>query len=104
MGNTETKLDFRKSVIDLTAKNSHLDETTFWSQFWPQTISNSSANDLFSLITAADVRSLRDNSPNNLSTLFYKSIRYLMKQRDLMCPQIEHKKVKNIEFWNYFSI
>lgn len=93
MGNAETKLNFRKSVIDLTSKNTNLDETTFWDQFWPQTIVNSTSNEIFAAINATDIRSLRDNSPNNLSILCYKSIRYLMKARDLMCPQTEHKKV-----------
>lgn len=92
MGNAETKVDFRKAVIDLTSKQPKLDDTAFWNQFWPQS-SSATANDLFAMIPQTDIRSLRESSPNNFSTLCYKSIQCLMKARDTMCPPAEHKKV-----------
>ena len=92
MGNAETKGDFRKAVIDLTSKQSKIDDTAFWDQFWAAA-NATTAKDVFSMITAADVRSLRENSPNNLATLCSKAVEYLMKVRNNIVPAAEHKKV-----------
>lgn len=92
MGNAETKGNFRKAVIDLTSKQSKLDDTNFWGQFWsPNSVS--SCKDLFDMIPANDIRSLRENSPNNLATLCYKAVDCLIEARDAMVPQSEQRKV-----------
>uniref|UniRef100_A0A914Y1R8 Protein HID1 n=1 Tax=Panagrolaimus superbus TaxID=310955 RepID=A0A914Y1R8_9BILA len=94
MGNAETKGNFRKAVIDLTSKQSKLDDTNFWGQFWsPNSVS--SCKDLFDMIPANDIRSLRENSPNNLATLCYKAVDCLIEARDTMVPQAEQRKVIN---------
>uniref|UniRef100_A0A915EFL1 Protein HID1 n=1 Tax=Ditylenchus dipsaci TaxID=166011 RepID=A0A915EFL1_9BILA len=94
MGNAETKVDFRKAVLDLTSKNQKLDDATFWNQFWPSATSPL-AKDVFNMIPQADIRALRENSPNNLATLCFKSVDTLIKARDAMCPATDHKKVIN---------
>lgn len=95
MGNAETKIDFRKSVIELTSKYPKVDDATFWTQFWPQT-NIATANEVFNLIPQADIRYLRENSPNNLAFLCYKTIECIIKARDTMCPTNEHRKVSYV--------
>lgn len=95
MGNAEAKIDFRKSVIELTSKYPKVEDTLFWTQFWSQS-NITTATDVFNLIPQADIRYLRDNAPNNLASLCYKSIECIIKARDTMCPTAEHKKVKSI--------
>uniref|UniRef100_A0A915PJJ9 Protein HID1 n=1 Tax=Setaria digitata TaxID=48799 RepID=A0A915PJJ9_9BILA len=72
MGNSGSKINFRKAVIELTTKKSKVEEDAFWEELWASNIN--SAADVFALITADDVRSLRDNSPNNLAALCYKTV------------------------------
>ncbi|VDN22508.1 unnamed protein product [Gongylonema pulchrum] len=72
MGNSGSKINFRKAVIELTTKKSKGEEDAFWEELWAANIN--SAADVFALITAEDVRSLRDNSPNNLAALCYKTV------------------------------
>uniref|UniRef100_A0A915DJQ1 Uncharacterized protein n=1 Tax=Ditylenchus dipsaci TaxID=166011 RepID=A0A915DJQ1_9BILA len=45
------------------------------------------------MIPQADIRALRENSPNNLATLCFKSVDTLIKARDAMCPATDHKKL-----------
>jgi hypothetical protein len=94
MGNAETKVDFRKAVIDLTSKQTKLDDSTFWNQFWAPTNINT-ARDVFALVPAADIRALRENSPNNLATLCYKAVECLISARDKNVPTGEQRKVIN---------
>ena len=70
MGNTDSRVNFRKAVIDLTASKKSVEpaDTSFWEQFWSPT-NVQSAHDVFSLIPAAEIRSLREDAPNNLATL-----------------------------------
>ena len=42
----------------------------FWDQFWSESAANIS--DVFTLIPASEIRSLRDENPSNLATLCYK--------------------------------
>ncbi|OZC05016.1 hypothetical protein X798_08009 [Onchocerca flexuosa] len=72
MGNSGSKINFRKAVIELTTKKSKVEEDAFWAELWASNMN--SAGDIFALITADDVRSLRDNSPNNLAALCYKTV------------------------------
>uniref|UniRef100_A0A7E4VQW4 Protein HID1 n=1 Tax=Panagrellus redivivus TaxID=6233 RepID=A0A7E4VQW4_PANRE len=94
MGNSDSKNNFRKAVIDLTSKQAGIDNANFWDQFWaPNNIT--CGKDLFDMVPANDIRSLRETSPNNLSTLCYKAVNCLMEARDAMVPQAEQKKVIN---------
>ncbi|KAK6109919.1 High-temperature-induced dauer-formation family protein [Brugia pahangi] len=72
MGNSGSKINFRKAVVELTTKKSKVEEDAFWEELCASNIN--SAADIFSLITAEDVRSLRDNSPSNLAALCYKTV------------------------------
>jgi hypothetical protein len=92
MGSAESKLDFKQSVIELTAQASKVDDNTFWERFWT-TVNAQSAKDIFTIITAADIRDLKRSSPSNLSTICYKSVEYLRHARDSSCPVADHKKV-----------
>lgn len=92
MGNTETKMDFKKSVIDLTSRASKLDDSAFWDQFLAAT-NFQSVKDMFNFITATDIRDLKKNSPSNLSTICCKAIEFLRRSRDASCPALDHKKV-----------
>ena len=106
MGNTDTKLAFRKAVVQLTTKKTvcrwrnkqllkfavrlfiyriwwlfsftmhwfsqalEAGDDAFWAQFW--TDPSVSVSDIFTLIPATEIRSLRDDNPSNLATLLYK--------------------------------
>ncbi|VDD92332.1 unnamed protein product [Enterobius vermicularis] len=80
MGNTSSKENFRKAVIELTTKKLKGEEDAFWDELCAANIS--SAVDVFSLVPAEDVRALRDNSPNNLAALCYKTVDRLTAARD----------------------
>ncbi|XP_042895920.1 protein HID1 [Parasteatoda tepidariorum] len=85
MGNTDTKLNFRKAVIQLTTKTQPIEakDDVFWDQFWSE--STQSAQDVFTLIPAAEIRALREESPSNLATLCYKAVEKLVAAADSLC-------------------
>ena len=96
MGNTETKLNFRKAVIQLTTKTQPVDanDDTFWEQFWTTEVSSS--QDVFTLTPSAEIRALREQSPSNLATLCYKSVEKLVAAADNSCRTNEDRlKVLN---------
>ncbi|RXN08927.1 HID1-like protein [Labeo rohita] len=72
MGNSDSKLHFRKAVIQLTTKTQPVEasEDVFWDQFWTDV--NLTAQDIFALVPAAEIRAVREESPSNLATLCYK--------------------------------
>lgn len=45
-------------------------EDVFWDQFWTDV--NLTAQDIFTLVPAAEIRAVREESPSNLATLCYK--------------------------------
>ncbi|KAI9004645.1 high-temperature-induced dauer-formation protein-domain-containing protein [Gaertneriomyces semiglobifer] len=70
MGATESKLAFRKSVFQIyEQKNVPATNESFWSNFYtlPDT-----AEDVFNLFGAKDIRRVRDTAPANLETLLSK--------------------------------
>ncbi|XP_011311988.1 protein HID1 [Fopius arisanus] len=96
MGNADTKLNFRKAVVQLTAKTQVIDasDDNFWDQFWSENVS--SVQDIFTLIPAAEIRVLREEAPANLATLCYKAVEKLVKAVDNSCrTQREHQTVLN---------
>ncbi|KAG1674803.1 Protein HID1 [Nymphon striatum] len=94
MGNADTKLKFRKAVIQLTTKTQPVDvsDETFWDQFWSE--SAQSVQDVFTLIPATEIRALREESPSNLATLCYKAVEKLVKAADTTVPT--HKEQQTV--------
>ncbi|XP_060076654.1 protein HID1-like [Ylistrum balloti] len=96
MGNTDTKLNFRKAVIQLTTKTQPIEATdeAFWEQFWSESVT--CVQDVFTLIPAAEIRALREESPSNLATLCYKAVEKLVSAAESGCPsQREQQTVLN---------
>ncbi len=77
MGNHDSKLQYRKAVIELTTKSQNIDsnDENFWAQFWSEPISH--IQDIFTLIPAVEIRALREEAPSNLSTLCVKLVQKL---------------------------
>jgi len=78
MGSGESKLNFRKAVVQLTTKLQPVEaaDDEFWNRFWSENISG--IQDFFALIPAAEIRALREESPSNIATLCYKAIEKLV--------------------------
>lgn len=96
MGNTDTKLNFRKAVVQLTSKTQPIDasDDSFWDQFWSENIT--SVQDVFTLVPAPEIRALREEAPSNLATLCYKAVEKLVKAVDNSCrTQHEQQTVLN---------
>ncbi|KAI8071222.1 high-temperature-induced dauer-formation protein-domain-containing protein [Gongronella butleri] len=89
MGATDSKLAFRKSVFQLfEEKNISSAADDFWSKFWtlPET-----ANDVFSLVSVADIRRTRDTARGNLEILIDKVVRQMHAiVHDPKFPSEEH--------------
>lgn len=86
MGNTDSKLNFRKAVIQLTTKTQPIEarDEAFWEQFWGET-GLQGAQDVFALVPAAEIRALREEAPSNLATLCYKAVERLVRAADSLC-------------------
>ncbi|KOC59622.1 Protein hid-1 like protein [Habropoda laboriosa] len=96
MGNADTKLNFRKAVVQLTSKTQVIDasDDNFWDQFWSENVTN--VQDIFTLIPAPEIRILREEAPSNLATLCYKAVEKLVKAVDNSCrTQREQQTVLN---------
>ncbi|CAH0564929.1 unnamed protein product [Brassicogethes aeneus] len=96
MGNVDTKLNFRKAVVQLTSKSEPIDanDDSFWEQFWSENVTN--VQDIFTLVPAAEIRALREDAPSNLATLCYKAVEKMVKAVDSSCrTQHEQQTVLN---------
>ncbi|VEN43091.1 unnamed protein product [Callosobruchus maculatus] len=96
MGNVDTKLNFRKAVVQLTSKSEPIDanDDSFWEQFWSENVTN--IQDVFTLVPASEIRQLREDAPTNLATLCYKTVEKLVKAVDNSCrTQQEQQTVLN---------
>ncbi|KAI4457081.1 protein hid1 [Holotrichia oblita] len=96
MGNVDTKLNFRKAVVQLTSKTDPIDanDDAFWEQFWSENVNN--VQDIFTLVPAPEIRALREEAPSNLATLCYKAVEKLVKAVDNSCrTQHEQQTVLN---------
>uniref|UniRef100_A0A3B1J1F5 HID1 domain containing n=1 Tax=Astyanax mexicanus TaxID=7994 RepID=A0A3B1J1F5_ASTMX len=93
MGNTDSKLKFRKAVIQLTTKTQPVEATddAFWDQFWADTATT--VQDTFALVPAAEIRAVREESPSNLATLCYKAVEKLVQAAESGCPSEREKQV-----------
>ncbi|XP_014282156.1 protein HID1 isoform X1 [Halyomorpha halys] len=85
MGNSDTKLNFRKAVIQLTSKTQPIDaaDNSFWDQFWSENVTN--VQDVFTLVPATEIRALREEAPSNLATLCYKAVEKMVRAVDSSC-------------------
>uniref|UniRef100_A0A674DZE7 HID1 domain containing n=1 Tax=Salmo trutta TaxID=8032 RepID=A0A674DZE7_SALTR len=93
MGNTDSKLNFRKAVIQLTTKTQPVEATddAFWDQFWADTATT--VQDVFALVPAAEIRAVREESPSNLATLCYKAVEKLVQAAESGCPLEKEKQI-----------
>ncbi|XP_045924892.1 protein HID1b [Micropterus dolomieu] len=93
MGNADTKLHFRKAVIQLTTKTQPVEATddVFWDQFWSD--SSTTVQDVFALVPAAEIRAVREESPSNLATLCYKAVERLVQAADSGCPSEKQRQI-----------
>nr|CAD7439642.1 unnamed protein product [Timema bartmani] len=85
MGNADTKLNFRKAVVQLTSKTQPINasDDSFWDQFWAENVTN--IQDVFTLVPAVEIRALREEAPSNLATLCYKAVEKMVKAVDNSC-------------------
>ncbi|XP_012675476.1 protein HID1 isoform X2 [Clupea harengus] len=93
MGNTDSKLRFRKAVIQLTTKTQPVEATddAFWDQFWAD--STTTIQDVFALVPAAEIRAVREESPSNLATLCYKAVEKLVQGAESGCPSEKERQI-----------
>ncbi|XP_048846913.1 protein HID1-like isoform X2 [Brienomyrus brachyistius] len=71
MGISDSKLNFRKAVVQLTTKT----------------------QDVFTMVPAAEIRAVREESPANLATLCYKAVEKLVQGAESGCPTEKEKRV-----------
>ncbi|XP_022709473.1 protein HID1-like isoform X2 [Varroa jacobsoni] len=95
MGNSDSKLNFRKAVVQLTTRNQPIDtkDELFWEQLWTESLD--CVQDIFTLMPAAEVRSLRDEAPSNLATLCYKAVEKLATAADTLL-QVDSSREQQI--------
>lgn len=93
MGNSDSKLNFRKAVVELSSKTQPIDakEDSFWDQFWCESINT--VQDVFALIPAPEIRALREESPSNLATLIYKAVEKLVSSTDTLCNSVNQQNL-----------
>ena len=74
-------------------------DEAFWSQFWSE--SATCVQDVFTLIPAAEIRALREESPSNLATLCYKAVEKLVQVAEAGCrSQKDEQMGKMSSSWN----
>lgn len=105
MGNADTKLVFRKAVVQLTSKTQvsaktltwvgvcsnrvskpqtiSAEDNDFWDQFWSESVTN--VQDVFTLVPATEIRLLREDVPANLATLCYKAVEKFVRAVENSC-------------------
>lgn len=102
MGNSETKFDFVKSVIEFTDNQKNCDEEQVWDNTWLQA---NSTNELFTSIPLNDIRRLRDNNPTNFASFICKLLQCLECCRDRMvASNSDQKKVSIFTIMRVFSV
>lgn len=64
-------------------------DEAFWDQFWSDSVT--CVQDVFTLIPAAEIRALREESPSNLATLCYKAVEKLVTAAESGCPSMKEQ-------------
>ncbi|XP_003961150.1 protein HID1b isoform X2 [Takifugu rubripes] len=92
MGSGDSKLHFRKAVIQLTTKTQPVEasDDAFWDQFWSD--ASTTVQDIFALVPAAEIRAVREESPSNLATLCYKAVEKLVQGADSGCSSEKQRQ------------
>ena len=65
-------------------------DEAFWSQFWSEAAT--CIQDVFTLIPAAEIRALREESPSNLATLCYKAVEKLVQVAESGCRSVKDEQ------------
>lgn len=93
MGSGDSKLHFRKAVIQLTTKTQPVEasDDAFWDQFWCDTYTT--VQDVFALVPAAEIRAVREESPSNLATLCYKAMEKLVQGASRGVPTEKERQI-----------
>lgn len=66
-------------------------DEAFWEQFWSECVT--CVQDVFTLIPAAEIRALREESPSNLATLCYKAVEKLVSASESGCPSQREQQI-----------
>ena len=66
-------------------------DESFWEQFWSDSVT--CVQDVFTLIPAAEIRALREESPSNLATLCYKAVEKLVSAAESGCPSQKEQQI-----------
>ncbi|GCB77224.1 hypothetical protein scyTo_0019255 [Scyliorhinus torazame] len=66
-------------------------DDAFWDQFWADTAT--SIQDVFTLVPAAEIRAVREESPSNLATLCYKAVEKLVQGAESGCTNDKDKQI-----------
>ncbi|WAQ96055.1 HID1-like protein [Mya arenaria] len=81
---------FAREYKQLIAQTPTSDEA-FWEQFWSECVT--CVQDVFTLIPAAEIRALREESPSNLATLCYKAVEKLVSAAESGCPSQREQQI-----------
>lgn len=68
-------------------------DDSFWEQFWSENVST--VQDIFTLVPAHEIRSLRETAPSNLATFCYKAVEKLVKAVDNSCRTQHEQQTGN---------
>lgn len=94
MGATDSKLQFKTHIFRLFEEADIPADDDYWVQFWRQP---ESANDIFTLLTASDIRNTRDLHIENLETLLSAIIsRLTYLYNNTAFPSIEIAPAKEV--------
>lgn len=75
-------------------QNIDANDEQFWQTFWTE--HNTSVQDVFALVPANEIRTLKKENPSNLATLCYKATERLARAVDSSCrTQMDHQAVLN---------
>lgn len=95
MGAQESKLSFRRGVFRLHEEHDIPLNDPYWQSYWtlPE-----SAEDIFTLFSAADIRKARDESPENIETLIRAIVNRLITLRHdprFPCENVPEREMLN---------
>lgn len=76
-------------------------DDTFWEQFWCEHCT--SVQDVFALVPANEIRTLREDNPANLATLCYKATERLVRAVDNSC-RTQAEQQAGTFFFIYLSV
>ncbi|GAU96136.1 hypothetical protein RvY_07624 [Ramazzottius varieornatus] len=85
MGNTDSKVGYRKAVIELKSKDKTVssEDETFWQQFWKD--QSYTVQEIFASVTPEDIRGIREDSPRNFATLIFKCVDQIRRCMESSC-------------------